>query len=288
MQSALAKLYVAWPRASRADSVDAYVRRVIINSHLDETRRPWRRESPTEDARLDRAAPAGVAPEDADALWAALKDLGPKQRRVVVLRHYWGLSVEETAADLGVSPGTVKSQTSAALDKLRTALLTAPPRHHPTRRTAMTDPADRFLEESCTRWPAGSASRSCRPRTTYAAAAAGCSGCAWRWPARPPLPWPSCSASPASPPATRPRPRRRWSTRRAPPRRRPARRPPRATTDDAAGRRQRALAAPEHQRPGRRPQQPAHGRGKGAPPRTPPTARPPGHPHAGRDKHRAR
>jgi RNA polymerase sigma-70 factor (sigma-E family) len=124
VQNALAKLYVAWPRASRADSVEAYVRRVIINSHLDETRRPWRRESPTEDDRLDRAAPTGVAPEDADALWAALRDLGPKQRRVVVLRHYWGLSVEETAADLGVSPGTVKSQTSAALERLRAALLT--------------------------------------------------------------------------------------------------------------------------------------------------------------------
>ena len=126
VQNALAKLYVAWPRASRADSVEAYVWRVIINSHLDETRRPWRRESPTEDDRLDRAAPARVALEDADALWAALRKLGPKQRRVVVLRHYWGLSVEETAADLGVSPGTVKSQTSAALEKLRAALLPEP------------------------------------------------------------------------------------------------------------------------------------------------------------------
>ena len=123
VQTALAKLYVAWPRASRADSVDAYVRRVIINSHLDETRRPWRRESPTEDDRLDRPAPAGVTPEDSDALWTALRQLGPKQRRVVVLRHYWGLSVEETAADLGVSPGTVKSQTSAALERLRATLL---------------------------------------------------------------------------------------------------------------------------------------------------------------------
>ncbi|HEY7719688.1 MAG TPA: SigE family RNA polymerase sigma factor [Pedococcus sp.] len=128
VQTALAKLYVAWPRASRADSVDAYVRRVIINSHVDEGRRPWRRESPTEDERLDRAAPVGVSLEDSDALWSALRRLGPKQRRVVVLRHYWGLSVEETAADLGVSPGTVKSQTSAALDKLRSVLLpdTAP------------------------------------------------------------------------------------------------------------------------------------------------------------------
>jgi RNA polymerase sigma-70 factor (sigma-E family) len=122
VQNALAKLYVAWPRASKADSVDAYVRRVIVNSHLDERRRPWRRESPTEDDRLDRAAPTGVTPEESDALWTALRGLGPKQRRVVVLRHYWGLSVEETAADLGVSPGTVKSQTSAALEKLRTVL----------------------------------------------------------------------------------------------------------------------------------------------------------------------
>src|ERR1700755_38861 len=123
VQTALAKLYVAWPRASKADSVDAYVRRVIVNSHLDERRRPWRREAPTTDDRLDRAAPTGVTLEESDALWAALRQLGPKQRRVVVLRHYWGLSVEETAADLGVSPGTVKSQTSATLDKLRTALM---------------------------------------------------------------------------------------------------------------------------------------------------------------------
>jgi RNA polymerase sigma-70 factor (sigma-E family) len=126
VQTALAKLYVAWPRASRADSVDAYARRVIINSHLDEHRRPWRREAPVEQHRLEGAAPVGVTLEDSDALWTALRALGPKQRRVVVLRHYWGLSVEETAADLGVSPGTVKSQTSAALEKLRTALVALP------------------------------------------------------------------------------------------------------------------------------------------------------------------
>ena len=123
VQTALAKLYVAWPRASRADSIDAYVRRIIVNSHLDEHRRPWRRESPVESDRMDRAAPTGVTPEDSDALWHALRQLGPKQRRVVVLRHYWGLSVEETAADLGVSPGTIKSQTSAALEKLRATLM---------------------------------------------------------------------------------------------------------------------------------------------------------------------
>ena len=122
VQAALAKLYAAWPRVSRADSVDAYARRVVVTSHLDEHRRPWRRERPVVDTVLDRPAAAGPAPEDTDALWRALRDLAPGQRRVVVLRHYWGLSVEETAADLGISPGTVKSQTSSALARLRVVL----------------------------------------------------------------------------------------------------------------------------------------------------------------------
>jgi RNA polymerase sigma-70 factor (sigma-E family) len=122
VQIALAKLYAAWPRVSRLDSVDAYVRRIVVNSHVDEQRRPWRRERPTDDERLDRAAPGGVSVEDADALWSALRTLAPGQRRVVVLRHYWGMSVDETAADLGISPGTVKSQTADALARLREAL----------------------------------------------------------------------------------------------------------------------------------------------------------------------
>lgn len=121
VQTALMKLYCAWPRARRTDSVDAYVRRILVNSHIDDTRRPWRRE--VAGRPIDRPAPEDLALEDADELWRALRGLPPGQRRVVVLRHYWGLSVEEAAADLGVSPGTVKSQTSAALAALRGALL---------------------------------------------------------------------------------------------------------------------------------------------------------------------
>lgn len=121
VQSALARLYLAWPRVERAASVDAYVRRALVNSHIDESRRPWRREASAGD---DLPEPSIGAPavEDHDALWAAVRSLPPGQRRVVVLRHWWGLSVEETAADLGVSAGTVKSQTSAALAALRSAL----------------------------------------------------------------------------------------------------------------------------------------------------------------------
>jgi RNA polymerase sigma-70 factor (sigma-E family) len=128
VQQALTKLYAAWPRASRLESVDAYARRIVVNAHIDETRRPWRRERPVEPdpgSALDRPVEDAVGPEDSDALWTALRGLAPGQRRVVVLRHYWGLSVDETAADLGISPGTVKSQTSDALARLRDALSVA-------------------------------------------------------------------------------------------------------------------------------------------------------------------
>ncbi|HEX7716652.1 MAG TPA: SigE family RNA polymerase sigma factor [Marmoricola sp.] len=119
VQVALSKAYVAWPRLERAGNVDAYVRRILANAHVDDTRRGWRRERPG--LVTDRVAPP---PDDEgnEELWAALRALAPGQRRIVVLRHYWGLSVEETAADLGISPGTVKSQTAAALAHLRRAL----------------------------------------------------------------------------------------------------------------------------------------------------------------------
>ncbi|MBM7516264.1 SigE family RNA polymerase sigma factor [Nocardioides nitrophenolicus] len=123
VQAALARLYVAWPRVRRADSVDAYVRRAVVNAHLDEGRRPWRRESSAGERLPDvPVAAAADALGERDALWTALRALPSGQRRVVVLRHWWGLSVAETAADLGISAGTVKSQTSAALAALRVAL----------------------------------------------------------------------------------------------------------------------------------------------------------------------
>lgn len=121
VQDALARLYVAWPRASRADNVDGYVRRIIINSHLNQVRRPWRREHVALDVG-ERPTSVRMPTEDLQVMWAAIRSLPLGQRKVVVLRHYLGLSVEETAADLGVSAGTVKSQTSDALAALRGAL----------------------------------------------------------------------------------------------------------------------------------------------------------------------
>jgi RNA polymerase sigma-70 factor (sigma-E family) len=120
VQETLTKLYLAWPRVSRADKIDAYVRRMLINANIDESRRPWRRERATAELP-DTLVPADMGDHAAD-LWTALQALPVGQRRVVVLRHYWGLSIDQTASDLGVSAGTVKSQTSAALASLRRIL----------------------------------------------------------------------------------------------------------------------------------------------------------------------
>ena len=121
VQDALARLYANWDRVSRADNVEGYVRRILVNSHYSDRRRPWRRESPSTSLDLPPFAPE-VAQEDADVIWAAIRRLPPGQRKVIVLRHIWDRSVEETAADLGISSGTVKTQTRDALAALRHAL----------------------------------------------------------------------------------------------------------------------------------------------------------------------
>lgn len=121
VQDALARLYASWGHASRANDIDAYARRIVVNSHLNQVRRPWRRERVS--ATLGEGpATVHLPTEDLEVMWAAIGNLPLGQRKVVVLRHFWGLSVGETAADLGVSAGTVKSQTSDALAALRRAL----------------------------------------------------------------------------------------------------------------------------------------------------------------------
>ena len=126
LQTALTKLYVAWPRVRRDGREDAYVRQIIVRAHLDEVRRPgWRRERPG----LDGLDPWS-APEDVDTredLFTALQALPRMQRSVVVLRYWLGLSVAETAADLRISEGTVKSHAHRGLERLRgSALLPEP------------------------------------------------------------------------------------------------------------------------------------------------------------------
>lgn len=74
--------------------------------------------------RADTRGGLDVGDEATDhvALQRALDALPPRQRAAVVLRYYDGLSVAETAAALGVTDGTVKSQVSDALHRLRDVL----------------------------------------------------------------------------------------------------------------------------------------------------------------------
>jgi RNA polymerase sigma-70 factor (sigma-E family) len=123
LQTAFTKLYVAWPRLSRAGVEDAYVRRIILNALLDERRRPSSRELPGLPDR-EPAAPTGPGVEVRDELVQALQQLPPMQRRTVVLRHVADLSVEQVAHELGISGGTVKSHTSRGLARLQELLAT--------------------------------------------------------------------------------------------------------------------------------------------------------------------
>ncbi|GAB3949849.1 SigE family RNA polymerase sigma factor [Kribbella albertanoniae] len=121
VQTALMKLYVGWHRVHREGNLDAYVRRILVNSGIDESRRPWRREESGLDG-LDPVMEEGLAVEDRRALIEALASLPLGQRRVVILRYFVGLSVDETATDLNCGTGTVKSQSARALARLNDLL----------------------------------------------------------------------------------------------------------------------------------------------------------------------
>ena len=119
-QTALTKLYLAWRRIDRRGSVDAYARRVLVRTVIDEGRRPWRRER-----AVDVLPEVAGSPDRADDrldLLAALARLPARQRAAVVLGYWSDLGVAETAAVLGVTEGTVKSSSSKGLAALRAAL----------------------------------------------------------------------------------------------------------------------------------------------------------------------
>lgn len=123
VQTTLLRLAGRW--RSIREHPEAYARQVLVNLTRDHWRRAARRGAEQE---LDETTPhpAGRDPADAvvdrDALRHALSRLPGRQREVMVLRFFADLSVAETAAALGVSEGTVKTQTSRAVSRLRQVL----------------------------------------------------------------------------------------------------------------------------------------------------------------------
>jgi RNA polymerase sigma-70 factor (sigma-E family) len=119
VQTSLAKLYLAWDRVHDRESIDGYVRRILVNENNSLWRRAWKRREVATD-RLPEAATRDTYDEGrSSALWDIVQTLPRKARAVVVLRYYEELTEAETADLLGISIGTVKSQTSRALAALR-------------------------------------------------------------------------------------------------------------------------------------------------------------------------
>jgi RNA polymerase sigma-70 factor (sigma-E family) len=117
LQTALTKAWFAWGRIE--ESPEAYVRRTMVTTYTSWWRRKWRAEVATERLPEPTADGHADAADDRHLLSDALAALPARQRAVIVLRFYEDLTESETARILGCSLGTVKSQASKALAKLR-------------------------------------------------------------------------------------------------------------------------------------------------------------------------
>ncbi|AGZ44733.1 SigE family RNA polymerase sigma factor [Actinoplanes friuliensis] len=120
-QAALVKVYAAWGRVRRKDPY-AYARTVLANLITDQWRRPMR-EYATEQLP-EQPLPRDLADDVTRRRWliGALKTLSPRERTVVVLRHFFDATEVDVARELNLSLGTVKSLNSRALAKLRVSV----------------------------------------------------------------------------------------------------------------------------------------------------------------------
>ncbi|MCT9934991.1 SigE family RNA polymerase sigma factor [Planotetraspora sp. A-T 1434] len=117
VQSALEKVYRHWPRI-RHDNPEAYARRVVVNGAISRSRR----KKVIQEITFAHPPDTPVESPDLglrDALLAELRKLPARMRAVLVLRYWEDLSEAETAALLGCSVGTVKSQAARGLARVR-------------------------------------------------------------------------------------------------------------------------------------------------------------------------
>lgn len=121
VQIALTKLYVAWPRV-RSETRDAYLHRTLVHALIDDKRSRKRRPEHPTDTLPELAALTEADDLPGQEVRDALAALPARMRAAVVLRHWMDLDVDAAAAALGCSAGTVRSQASRGLAKLRTML----------------------------------------------------------------------------------------------------------------------------------------------------------------------
>jgi RNA polymerase sigma-70 factor (sigma-E family) len=122
VQTALAKAYSRWGRVQLADNRTAYVRRLMVNSHLS-----WRRRLTNTEQVIEILPDRGqgdlqAAHADSDEMRNALVQLSPRVRTAIVLRFFDDLSEAATAELMGCSVSTVNNHVTRGLAALRTLL----------------------------------------------------------------------------------------------------------------------------------------------------------------------
>lgn len=119
VQAALTDAYRHWRKVSRAEHPDAYVRRIVVNTHLGWRRRHWTGERPADDGLDGLVADHADAIVSRDASRRVLDGLPPRARAVLVLRYYADLDDAAIAELLGLAPSSVRATASRALATLR-------------------------------------------------------------------------------------------------------------------------------------------------------------------------
>jgi len=117
-QTALARCYASWARVRRADDIDAYVYRTLLNTWAGSRRRRWWGERPTERVPEGQQNDQTSTVDLRAALTGALAELSADHRQVLVLRFVADLTEPQVAAVLGIPVGTVKSRVARAIARI--------------------------------------------------------------------------------------------------------------------------------------------------------------------------
>ena len=120
LQDAFLKVYRRWRHEGLPEHSEAYIRRVMVNTYISTRRLRRSTEVPIPHEDLANEATASAPTDDRLLVWRALGVLSPRQRTVLVLRIYEGLTDEEIADHLNCATGTVRSLASRAYSTLRT------------------------------------------------------------------------------------------------------------------------------------------------------------------------
>jgi RNA polymerase sigma-70 factor (sigma-E family) len=128
VQEVLIRAHGRWAKIGGLDRPELYVRKMIVNQFLSWRRRSWRLVPSGAGTDVDdRTSPDhAVVHAERDALLGELGKLPRRQRAILVLRYYEGLSDQQIAEMLGCRPGTVRGYASRALAALRVELTNQP------------------------------------------------------------------------------------------------------------------------------------------------------------------